>query len=523
MIGAVALLLAACSAKEKEVRPAAPQLKAKLFVTAELKGYLGPCGCSENMRGGIERTAFQVVQSRQLGGPPVFFIDSGDALFGAAKIPEDAAPQQGRKAKALAEAFTLMGLSTRAVGPLDDAQGEEFRKSLGLPELPEAQLKLLDLGGEKLAVINAQKVSEVAPRAAAARAQGAKFVLALLQQPFDVVSKATADGIPGVDFVLATRSKDEFSAETSKLVRSGTPIAQLQSKGRTLLELEVTLGDPSEKFQLLRGATETERELAGLDQRIELLRAQVNEPMLADELKALRKAKLEEVIARREALSAAPLPVPEGKNVFTVRFIPIEASFPALPEAQALVTAYDRDVGQINLAWAKEHGKDCPAPQKGQPGYVGSAACRDCHEEAFPVWESSKHAVSYATLEKVGKNHHLDCIGCHVTGWQQPGGTCRIDRVEGRENVGCESCHGPGAVHVADATDANIGKGNEPKACAGCHDAENSPHFGFDAYVAKITGPGHGQPPPEGFKRSKPAAPPAAEPPKKKPAAKTHK
>lgn len=512
-IALLLLVFAGCTTREKEVRPAAPIRHAKLFVTAELKGYLGPCGCSENMRGGIERTAFQVVEARKAGSP-VFFIDSGDALFGTTQVPPEAVPQQERKAQALADAFKLMGLQSRAVGPLDDARGKEFRATLGLPELPPSQLQLLELEGSKLAVINAETVDQVKPRAAAAKAQGAKFILALVQQPFDVVSKAAGEGLP-VDLVIATRSKDEFSSEISKLVRGTTPVAQVQSKGRTLLEIDLTLADADAKFELMRGAADSERELVALDQRIELLRAQVNEPMLSDELKALRKAKLEEVIGRRAALAAAPLPEPAGKNVFGVRFIPIEASYPSLPAAVELVTAYDRDVGKINLQYAKEHGKDCPAPEKGKSGYVGNAACLDCHEEAFPVWQTSKHAVAYPTLEKIGKNNHLDCIGCHVTGWQQPGGTCRIDRVAGRDHVGCESCHGPGSAHVEDASNDNIGKGNQPKDCVGCHDVENSPHFVFDAYVAKILGPGHGQPAPQGAKKP-PKSSPKTPPPKTK-------
>jgi len=497
--------LLGCATREKEVRPAPAVRHARLFVTAELKGYLGPCGCSENMRGGIARTAFQVVEARKTG-EPVFFIDSGDALFGTTDVPAEAVPQQERKARALADAFKLMGLQSRAVGPLDDARGPAFRTALGLPELPPSQLQLLDLGGgAKAAVINADSLDQLVPRAAAARSAGASFVLALIQLPFDVVSKAAA--LP-VDFAIATRSKDEFSSEASKLVRGATPVAQLQSKGRTLLTIELTVNDNAAKFELLRGAADAERELAALDQRIELLRAQVNEPMLAEQLKALRKAKLEEVIGRREALAAAPLPEPAGKNVFAVRFIPIEANFPTLPAAVELVTAYDRDVGQLNLQYAKEHGRDCPAPEKGKAGYVGNAACLDCHEEAFEVWKASKHAEAYPTLEKIGKNHHLDCIGCHVTGWQQPGGTCRIDRVTGRDHVGCESCHGPGSLHVADASAHNIDKGNQPKACLGCHDVENSPHFVFEGYVAKILGPGHGQPLPEGASKPEPSKKP---------------
>ena len=91
-----------------------------------------------------------------------------------------------------------------------------------------------------------------------------------------------------------------------------TKVAQVQSKGRSLLRLDV-FSSAEGKVEWLRGDGERDRELYALDQRIELLRVQVNEPMLDEALKALRKAKLEEVIERRALLSETPLPLPEGK------------------------------------------------------------------------------------------------------------------------------------------------------------------------------------------------------------------
>src|SRR4051794_34485602 len=105
------LLLGAC-ARSKETRPqepdtAAPQLS--VFIASDLRGYLGPCGCSENMRGGIARAAQQLAQARK--GGDVVFLDAGDALFPRVKIPEAAVPQERRKAQALATAFLQMGLA----------------------------------------------------------------------------------------------------------------------------------------------------------------------------------------------------------------------------------------------------------------------------------------------------------------------------------------------------------------------------------------------------------------------------
>ena len=106
---------------------------------------------------------------------------------------------------------------------------------------------------------------------------------------------------------------------------------------------------------------------------------------------------------------------------------------------------------------------------------------------------TTKHPRAYEALQNEGKQYHLDCVGCHVTGWKQPQGVCRIDQTEGRREVGCEMCHGAGSLHAAGPTKTNIKSDVTAATCTGCHDAENSPHFDFDAYVAKILGPGHGR------------------------------
>ncbi len=462
--------------------------RATLVISADLRGYLAPCGCSENMRGGIARAAFQIAKARETGDP-VFFIDSGNALFGAPTIAPEAVPQQERKAQALAQAFEAMGLHGRAVGPLDNARGDAFRTSLHLAELPEVSLLNADI-----ATVVAPTLEAVPALGRKARQRGARFVVALVQQPFDALLPAASQDPEelGANLLIAANAKDELSTEDNKLVGGTTRIAQLQSKGRSLLRVDLTFSGKTQ-VAWLRGGQERERELAALATRIELLRAQVNEPMLRDELKALRKGKLEEVIARREALAAQPLAVPAHASSATARFVPLEANFEQLESVKAIVTAYDRDVGLLNLAYAKEHGHDCEAPGPNRSGYVGSAACAACHAPGYALWQQTKHAKAYAALENEGKNHHLDCVGCHLTGWQKPGGVCRIDQTTGRTEVGCEACHGPGSAHVRTPTKLNITREVGAATCVGCHDHENAPHFSYEAYLPKVLGPGHGQ------------------------------
>ncbi|PTL78462.1 multiheme c-type cytochrome [Vitiosangium sp. GDMCC 1.1324] len=465
-----------------------------LFLSADLRGYLGPCGCSENMRGGIARAAAQLQEARK-GALPVLYVDGGDGLFGSPTLKPDQVPQEERKARALAEAMKRMGLAVRAVGELDDTRGADFRRGLGLPELEAGGEKVLNAGARKVGVVSASDAAGLKQAAAKARAGGASFVVGLFHGTVEDAQRAAATPELGVDLVLATHTASEFDGEQNKLTRDAVPVVALQSKGRSLLRVDLAYGSKPGRFTLQKTAEDSEKEAASIDRRLELLDKEINLPGVDPQLKSLKQQKREELVARRQALLTAPVAATGDTDSFSLRFVPLESTLPSDPDAQAVVNAYDADVGKMNLEWAKAHGQDCPAPEKGQAAFVGSAACAECHAESFPVWEASKHHEAWKTLETVGKQFHLNCTGCHVTGWEKPGGVCRLDKVAGRESVGCESCHGPGSLHVADPSPDNITAKPGASVCVTCHNRENSPHFDFAAYVPKILGPGHGQPP----------------------------
>ncbi|WP_338023536.1 multiheme c-type cytochrome [Archangium primigenium] len=462
-----------------------------LFFSADVRGYLGPCGCSENMRGGIARAAFQVREARQ-GALPVLFVDGGDSLFGEPHLKPEQVPQEERKARALAEAYRDMGLAVRAVGELDDTRGAGFRQSLGLPELASGAVKVLPAGARKVGLVSASASAGLVQGAARARAAGATFVVGLFRGTLAEAQRAVSSSAAGVDLVIATHTASEFDGEQNTLTRDAVPVVAMQSKGRSLLRVDLTYGPTPGPFTQQRTAEDSEREVTSLDRRLALMDAEINRPGIDPQLKALKQDKRTELAARRQALLTAPLtPTGEGDG-FAVRFVPLESTLPSDPQVQAVVNAYDADVGKMNLEWARAHGQDCPAPAKGQAAFVGNAACAECHAETLPVWEGSKHHQAWKTLEDVGKQFHLNCTGCHVTGWQQPGGVCRLDKVAGRENVGCESCHGPGSLHVEDPSPTNVIAQPGQTVCVTCHNPENSPHFDFATYLPKVLGPGHG-------------------------------
>jgi hypothetical protein len=489
-LGLVVVGLASACALVAPAPTARSDTRFTVLVTSQLQGSVEPCGCSASMRGGLSRVASVVAQARQ-PGRPVFFLDVGDGLFPALDIPEAALAQQERKARTIAQALTSMGVAARAPGPLDDARGQGFRRSLGLPELAVGDLRVLDDPARRLAAVRAGSLGVARTLGRQARASGAVFVVAVVDLPFEALV-GEVDQALELDLVLAARLPTPLQGEQNRLVGTErVKLVQVQSKGRSVLEVDLTLRD-SGRGTWFGGSAEQARELAQLDERIELLRTRVNGAEPDGALRAVLQEKLQELLARRAVLAAAPVLAPASGNAATLRFVPVESTVPKEPAVAEVERAYNQEVGDLNLAWARAHGRDCAAPTQTAPGFVGSASCRQCHPQAVKVWQATRHAQAHGALRRVGKQYHLDCIGCHVTGWQQPGGVCRVDRTEGREAVTCESCHGPGSVHLATPVRGNISLGRAPEACVGCHDHENSPAFEATSYVARILGPGHG-------------------------------
>jgi hypothetical protein len=97
------------------------------------------------------------------------------------------------------------------------------------------------------------------------------------------------------------------------------------------------------------------------------------------------------------------------------------------------------------------------------PTYVGARKCRACHLKQFQTWEQTKMAKSFellraGTASAAKKKANLDpakdythddkCVGCHTTGYGQPGGFVSLEKTPDLLGVQCESCHGPGGEYL---------------------------------------------------------------------------
>jgi hypothetical protein len=164
-------------------------------------------------------------------------------------------------------------------------------------------------------------------------------------------------------------------------------------------------------------------------------------------------------------------------------------------DAGSKLAAYTAWVAKQNAAFFA--GKRPPAPPAGTPGYAGLSECETCHEEAAAFWRTTVHAGAYQNLVDTNQQYDLACVGCHVTGFREPGGSEVVENQTLRD-VQCEVCHGPGTFHVDDPESPKAGGAlhirlDAPEeVCGKCHTPEHSDTFDYVAYMRDVLGPGHG-------------------------------
>src|SRR6185503_14715111 len=102
-IGVVALVLAtACSSKSEVKNNGGGSASGKPFTIvalAEMRGQIGPCGCTTDPLGDIARTSQAVVGIRAAG--PTLVLDAGSVLYSKNPIPPHLEAQEGLKADLL--------------------------------------------------------------------------------------------------------------------------------------------------------------------------------------------------------------------------------------------------------------------------------------------------------------------------------------------------------------------------------------------------------------------------------------
>src|SRR5262245_9868917 len=132
-VGLLAALAAAACCSKSEVKntgsggsgdpptkPGKPTFT--VFALAEVRGQIGPCGCTSDPLGDLSRTAQLIEDARGQG--PVLVVDAGSLLYSKSPVPPHLAAQEELKADLLARPYKDdLAVGAIGLGPADLAQG----------------------------------------------------------------------------------------------------------------------------------------------------------------------------------------------------------------------------------------------------------------------------------------------------------------------------------------------------------------------------------------------------------------
>ncbi|MBH25317.1 MAG: hypothetical protein CMH57_12875 [Myxococcales bacterium] len=530
------LLPAPGSREVKDAGPPAPTL----FILSGLKGYLEPCGCTLDVQvGGIDRIAGYLAEAEK-AATGALVVDAGNMLFELPELESHRIEQDKLKATYVLKAHQAFGTTSTTPGPNDFALGaryyldqvrgagieilaanlkEEGDVPLGLPHMVH------DLKGTRVGVIGLVDPNlfvgieglEVSDPVEAAKAS----VEALQKEKVHAIvavyhanlaaTKALMEAVPEIHFGVV--GSDPRETDQVDQVGDGFTLEALD-QGRYLGILKLyTRGQASPKtFANARAGSKAE--LERIDRRIAQIEGQIkrmppatpgNEPPM---LKTLRQ-QLTDLKARKQTASAEAIEMPESGPAFIYRAVPLEPGYPLSEEMTAALASYEKE--------RKALVKPLPPLPPGEDGvqYIGTAQCATCHPKPMAVWEKTAHSHAIKTLKREDKVTDHDCVGCHVVGYREPGGSnlgtlsyptsigegdARRAFTKNLEDVGCEVCHGPGSQHAlapvsADGKPQHIQREAPERLCVNCHNSQHSPKFNYPVYIEQVLGEGHARRP----------------------------
>ncbi len=486
-----------------------------VFFSTELRGTIEPCGCTSDPLGDLARTV-ALVEAQRGRGTPVLFVDGGSTLFSEPNIPKHLRPQELLKAKLIRDTLQNLGNVAIGLGPNDLAFG--FRElapprhaaNLSGPQKITHPPQVFVLAGIRVGVfgvvapasVTSLGLSPTAPITAAKtaiaqlKAQGATHVIGIAHM-VRAEAIALAKAAPGIDFLLIGQNAPEPSevAPILSQVRN-TWLLRPANRGQVITQVDLTVRGTGPIVDAI-GEYQAQEQQQRIATQITDLESQLNQwradPKGDPQFIKTKEKELTTLRAAKKDYQQNPLRIPTKGSWFIAKQVKIRKSLSCDPKVTAAKRAFDKAAGAANLAAAK-HDK-VPAPKSGDSGYAGLEECSYCHAKATKFWQTTKHAKAYSTLEALGKQYNYDCISCHVTGWQKPGGAT-LGQHDKLKSVQCEVCHGPGSQHVdAEGTETpkKVILSPAETVCIQCHNSEHSDTFDFKAYLRDITGPGHGE------------------------------
>jgi hypothetical protein len=486
----------------------------RLYLVTDLAGALEPCGCTKDQLGGLDHFGAWV-KREQARVPASLVASAGPLFFMDDKLEGDRADQDRIKAQTIARVMRGVGFAAFAPGTNDWDDGADGLTRLaeasgGATVLAAGTAVVRESGGVKVGFVGyGQTKAGDAPAGVAdlvkrgvedAKRQGAEVLIALAAVGRGE-AKRIADAVPELTAVVVGAPRSSGDANTTAPQGEevgGVLVVQAANHLQSVAVLDLYVREPLVPGHIVKFADATGLELSRkreeLARRIDELHVKLasweRDPSVAPRDVAARKEELASLEAQRDAMDVKPPPAKGSFFRYSVK--EMRVSLGKDPAIDADMVAFYKAVNDHNRAAFAD--RTAPAPKPDQASYVGIEACTGCHPGPREVWNGTTHAHAYATLSTQYKEFNLECVSCHVTGYEQPGGST-VTHADKLENVQCEVCHGPGSRHVANPVDKTRIVGRpEASRCLECHHSPHVEDFDAVAKMKEILGPGHGMP-----------------------------
>ena len=446
-----------------------------LALVGEVRGEFEPCGCPTLPFGGFVRRQLLLEEVRS--STTLFHLDAGELLL---KGFSSSNAEQGR-AQLVASASTLVGVDAWTVGPSDlQAVGLTELQSMNGPKRISATWILPDGSSPFPAAITLERDNvRIGVIGLSAAPTDPAWRDKIQQRP---LSEALALGLSelpkDLDLIVTLGSIDDDEAR--QWVKQMPKIA---------LHLSTAGGDynePSSIQDLDAGTKALILEAADRGRFVQLIHLRTGSVPTQPPIQGLSSQEWREWLVNPDSTSPQKIELEqafsqagEGRNLFYSELIPLNKGFADSLKAEPvrnLIASYR----QQKIEDATVVAALPPTPT--DPGFASSGNCAGCHSKEMAKWSYSAHARAWESLVKEGADDNPECIRCHSTGFNQPGGFGELSTRNIRQfkGVQCEACHGPlkGHPQQSEVTAEKVSYST----CLPCHDQANSPEFGPDSY-----------------------------------------
>jgi hypothetical protein len=438
--------------------------------------------------GGLSKKAHQLQILREASTVPALTLDGGALLFDGVQLPTARVAQARATAEGIVKAYNLMGYDAAGVSRHDLAGGLSFLQELATrsdfawlstnlvdhqrrpifkshisKKVGELTVAIIGLTAEEGSALPGAMVlpwQEVLPPLVASLQDSTDFIILLADLPTGKLKTITTS-LPEIKLVIQAEG---HAANLPPATGGGTLICRTASQGKYLGILEIDW----------QGGTSwgRNRQELLLEKRrdFDQLSWQLRRQPSSAELEKQRQLLTQEITALEKS---------GGNSSFENRFLTLA---PTLPDDPAVLAVTDNVRNQTyelgtKAAQGQEARNDPPQPAASSP-YVGWQACGECHPGQMRQWQQTRHADAYRTLAARKQQFNLDCLSCHVTGYEKAAPEILVPPAN-LQAVGCESCHGPGRQHINAPSQEQMIRKPSAEICLRCHTPERDDSFDY--------------------------------------------